>query len=818
LEHADFCRKLFDLDFTNIKLQCYHCGEDCREETLKFDDKSFCCQGCKTVYQIINKNDLCEYYELSERPGINQKEIARKDLFAFLEDEQVADKLIHFKNKKETHVTFYLPQMHCSSCIWLLENLNRVDPGFIHSKVDFPKKQIELVFSNDLLTLRKAAEWLAAIGYKPHISLNDIDGEVKKPVNRSRILKLGIAGFCFGNIMMLSFPEYFSIAEASELPQLKQVFAYLNLALALPVFFYSSTEFFSSAWHGIKQRFLNIDAPVVLAIVITFARSVYEILTQTGAGYLDSMSGIVFFMLIGRVFQDKTYQTISFERDYKSYFPVSVTVKTEEGEKETPIYKLRVGDRIIIRNGELVPADAILFYGKARIDYSFVTGESAPVSTTIGEIIYAGGKQTGEIIELEIIKDVSQGYLTGLWNKDTFKNKTEEKHVSFVHALARNFTYILLLLAAATSVYWWFNDPSVILNAVSAMLIIACPCALLLSATFTNGNMLLRTGRAGFYLRNASVFESISKVNHIVFDKTGTITSPGDVNLVWAGKELGQRELSVLHSITRISSHPLSRAIAEQTKGNEVLKIQEFSELPSKGIEATVNNQVWRIGSWQFVNRENTTERYDEIQSTKVYVAHNGSLLGVYLFRNKYREGLSDIIHQLKKEGYAISLISGDNNSEEKTLRNILGEDADLLFNQSPEDKLNYIKQLQESGKKVMMIGDGLNDAGALKQSDAGIAISEHINTFSPACDVIVEGSKFRSLPEFFRYSRSGKKIILASFGVSVIYNIIGLWFAMQGLLSPVVAAIIMPLMSVSIVLLTTGASTLLSGKLRRKD
>jgi len=393
---------------------CYHCGEACDKQTIRIDKKIFCCQGCKTVYEILNKVELCDYYSLNANPGSAQKVPIRPEKFAFLDDKNLQEKLIHFKDDNQSHVTFYLPQMHCSSCIWLLENLNKLDNKIIRSQVNFLKKEVSVVFEHKLTSLRKVVELITSIGYEPHFSLNSISDKKTNTYDKSRIYKIGITGFCFVNIMMLSFPDYFSLGNIEE-KGLKQLFSYLCLGLSLPVFFYSASEFFISAWKSIKQTFLNIDAPIALAVLITFLRSVYEIISGTGAGYLDSMSGIVFFMLIGRFFQNKTYNTLAFNRDYTSYFPLGVTVIDENrSEQQIPLSELKVGQRIKIYSEEIIPADCILFYGKAKIDYSFVSGEAVPVEKGIGEIIYAGGKQVGGSLELEVVKEVSQSYLTQL--------------------------------------------------------------------------------------------------------------------------------------------------------------------------------------------------------------------------------------------------------------------------------------------------------------------------------------------------------------------------------------------------------------------
>lgn len=790
---------------------CYHCGEDVLEEGIQQDGKSFCCTGCKTVYGILNQNGLCEYYDLEGQPGINQKEQVYAGKFGFLDDAQVKSKLLHFRQDAQCHVIFYLPQMHCSSCIWLLEQLNKVNAGVLKSEVDFLKKEVRIVFDETKTSLRKVAETLTLIGYEPHISLQDVDGRKVKKQDKSRIIKIGLTGFCFGNIMMLSFPEYFSLNSEHD-PGLKLWFNALNVLLALPVFFYGAFEFFQSAWAGLRQRFLNIDAPIALAILITFGRSLYEIFSGTGAGYLDSMSGIVFFMLVGRFFQDRTYQHLSFERDYKSYFPLGVTRLEDDGtERQIPVSELKPGMRIKIHHGEIIPADAILFLGKAQVDYSFVSGESLPVERSIGEIIYAGGKQCAAAIELEVVKEVSQSYLAKLWNNDSFKEEKYKAEKSFIHYLSRYFTYILFTIAAIASLYWSIADPSRTWQVLTAVLIVACPCALLLSATFTNGSMLQVLGSMGIYVKNAAVLETMSGINTIVFDKTGTITEQNGSEMKYRGRELSEEEAQLLRTLAGQSNHPLSKSIYERLPASPKLRIQDFREIKGKGLSARVNGKTLRMGSAEWLGYGSSGLM---AKRSSVYVEIEGEVPGYFEVIHRYRKGLEEVVQELG-EGFELAVVSGDNAAEESRLRKVFGSHSTLRFEQQPQEKLDYIKSLQQEGRQVMMVGDGLNDAGALRQSNIGVAISDNTNTFSPACDVIFSGPAFSLFNHFVSYCRKQKQVIYASFILSILYNLVGLGFAVSGQLEPVVAAILMPISSISIVLFTSGASILLSRRMK---
>jgi Cu+-exporting ATPase len=783
-------------------LHCYHCGDECKSKSIQIEEKVFCCEGCKMVYQILNQNDLCEYYKLNENPGISQRIEVRENKFSFLDEEKVKARLISFCDNKQTHVTFYLPQMHCSSCLYLLENLHRLDKGIISGRVNFTRKEVDIVFLNAETSLKKVAELLARIGYEPYISLNDLN-ESRPGISKSMVYQLGIAGFCFGNIMLMSFPEYLGI-NAGE-AGLRNMFRWFNFFLALPVLLYSALPFYESSWKSLKHKFLNIDAPIALAIIITFIRSAYEVISGTGGGYFDSMTGIVFFMLAGRILQDKTYRQLSFERDYTSYFPVAVSVLKDNNEVPVTLPEIKPGDTMLIHHEELIPADGILTKGKAFIDYSFVTGESLPILKEVGEIVYAGGKQTAGNIEILVVKEVAQSYLTKLWSNDEFKKEKQDKSRSFVHLLSRYFTYIVFTIAIATAVYWSIHDASRVWPAVTAIFIIACPCALLLSNTFTNGNVLRILSRNHFYLRNAQTIEEIAAVDHIVFDKTGTLTSARELEISYNGKPLTRKHQQRLAALASNSNHPLSKTIATYLGPAGNMRVQGFKETTGEGIEGFVDDEWIKMGSASFVLGKHNAD-----EQTTVYISFENKYHGAFHFSNQYRQHVSNLIRKLQND-FRLSVLSGDNDSEKNNLLKLMGDKSILLFHQKPEDKLQYIRQLQGKGQKVMMIGDGLNDAGALKQSNIGIAVAEQTNNFTPASDAIIEAKQLSKLAKFIRLCRANKNIVMASFVLSIVYNIIGLFFAVQGNLSPLIAAILMPSSSVSILLLTFGSSSLMA-------
>lgn len=777
-----------------LNTTCYHCGDPVEDAAYILEDHRFCCLGCQTVYQILNDNNMASYYKYNSHPGKSQK--AQKEDLSYLDEPNIIAKLVDYQDDELAIITFYVPAIHCSSCIWLLEHLYKLNPGVKTSQVDFMKKQASITFRKNEISLRELVDLLHKIGYDPKITLQDVVKEGKKINQNGLIAKLTVAGFCFGNSMMISFPEYFGMADFER--QYSNFFGYMNLAFGLPVLLYSASDYFKSAWISLKQKRLNLDVPLALGIFVLFFRSAIEIITQTGAGFMDTLCSLVFFILIGKYVQQRTYYHISFERDYRSYFPVAVTVLQEGVSKPTQIADLKVGDRILVRNNEIIPADAILLNGNASVDFSFVTGESKPVEKVLGEVVYAGGRQMGEAIELEVVKAVSQSYLTKLWNNDSFK-QYEKKFDTFVGFISKYFTIGLLLIAFTACVFWLLSGSAdKAWAAFTAVLIIACPCALALSSPFTLSAALSIFDKNKLYIKNTAAIEQMASIDTIVFDKTGTISSPNASSMYFEGK-LNSFEKDLLASLCRNSNHPLSREIIKWLGDVQMVNIENYEELVGRGQSGKFQDYSIKIGSASYVN----TAKVD-LEGSVVYVMINDVLKGYFTLEQSWRNGLSEVINELKGESYNLHLISGDNERRADALRMIFPSNAKLLFNQTPAAKLDKITAWQEEKQKVCMLGDGLNDAGALRKADLGIAVSDDINNFSPGCDAILDGESFHLLPRFFQFSKDAVKVIKMSFVISILYNLIGLSFAVQGTMSPLFAAILMPISTVTIISFTS--------------
>ena len=792
---------------------CFHCGEPCPDDRFALDGRSFCCFGCQTVFSLLQESGLEQFYQLNTAPGTRIRAASVAAKWVFLDDPAVAEKLSDYADKTRVKVTLHLPAIHCVACVWLLENLFKLHPGIGHSQVNFSRREAAITFAPDKIKFSQLAALLASIGYEPELTFGEPETTHPSPVRKKAWLQIGLAAFGFGNIMLLSLPFYFGL-DFFDGPWFKVLAGGIGLALALPVVTFSAADFWRAAWSNLRQRTLTLEVPIVLGLVAIYAASVFEVIAQRGPGYCDSLCGLIFFLLCGRLFQKKTYDRLTFDRDYKGFFPLSVVRKNSAGEASVAISQLQTGDRLILRNGELLPADAKLLSGEACFDYSFVTGESEPVACAAGSHLFAGGRQVGGAIEVETVKPVAQSYLATLWNNEAFRKNRDNDLDSLTNRYSKRFTKLVIGIALAAAIFWIFKDAGKALKAFTSVLIVACPCALALAAPLTHGTAQRILARLKIFLKNALVIERMAAVDTIVLDKTGTLTCADACGVQFsAAQTLSASEAEWIGSLARHSTHPSSVRITKSLP-SATLPIAGFKETLGGGIEGVVAGKTILLGSRAWLEQcgVRISEKSGRVMS--VAVAIDGDFRGAFAFENSLRPEVAQLIAQLGGQ-FNLVLLSGDNEREASRFQKIFGERATLKFNQNPADKLNFVRELQQRGRKVMMVGDGLNDAGALKQAEVGVAVVEQIGIFSPASDVILDAAELPRLARVLDFSRSAARVVRAGFVISALYNLVGVSIAATGLLSPIVCAILMPLSSATVVAFACLTTTWMGRKLR---
>jgi Cu+-exporting ATPase len=795
-------------------VSCFHCGLKCPDRSFMTGEKVFCCQGCQVVHDLLAENGLDQFYDLSRHPGVRVAQASKREQYAYLDTPALQQRLLDFTDGVQSRVTFHVPAIHCVACVWLLENLFRLHPGVGESRVNFSRREVSVTFVTGRITLSELVVLLASIGYEPKLTLGELERAPVDPTRKRRWLQVGVAGFAFGNIMLFSLPTYLGLDSFSG-PLFKTVFGYLSMLIAAPVVVFSASDYWRSAFLSVRQRVLTLDVPIALGLAALYGWSSYEVFSGRGEGYFDSMSGLVFFLLCGRFFQQMTQDRIAFDRDYKCFFPLAVMRKREGKEESVAISELAVGDYLMLRNGELVPADARLMSGPACIDYSFVTGESEPVDKVAGDYLYAGGQQIGGTIEVETVKPVSQSYLTSLWNHEAFRKERDDLLNTLTNQYSRRFTRVVVAVAVGTALFWVLRgDAGRGVKAFASVLIVACPCALALAAPFALGTAQRLLAKAQVFLRNTLVVERMAQVETIVFDKTGTLTAARAESVAFvAGEgELGAEEQAWVRRLAQCSTHPNAARIAEalglrsdKSDLSDRSDVSECEEIAGGGVMGRVAGHWVRLGSRSWLEGQGVAVPNQELPPGNVsWLAFDGRCRGVFVLANTLRPEADRLLEKLGRH-YEIALLSGDNERERQRFQSLFGPNARLHFNQSPLDKLGFIQSLQKSGAKVMMVGDGLNDAGALRQSDVGVAVVEKVGAFSPASDIILAASRVPQLFEILLLARKAARVVRWSFGVSAFYNVVGISIAAAGLMSPVICAITMPLSSVTVVLFACG-------------
>jgi Cu+-exporting ATPase len=678
---------------------CFHCGAPVSGAEWASQNNTFCCQGCLTVFELLTENGLTDFYRFAETAGVRIKAPAELEEFNYLNDASVRRRLVDFENERTTRVTFVVPSVHCIACVWLLENLFRIKPGIGYSRVNFPRKEVVVSFENSKVKLGEVVALLNSLGYGPELFLSDLKDRPRKPAARRLWAQLGVAGFAFGNIMLLSISSYLGLDSFSG-PALKKLFGIISLALALPALVYSGADYWRSAWVALHRRILTLDVPIALGLLALASWSTREAVLGRGPGYFDSLTGLLFFLLCGKLFQQKTYDRLAFDRDYTSFFPLSILRRRGEHEERISLSQLQLGDHLVIRNGELIPSDSRLISDGAMIDYSFVTGESEAIEKGVGDYIYAGGRQIGAAIEIETVKEVSQGYLTSLWNQEAFSRKTESSLESLTNRYSRRFTKIVLCVAVGSAIFWAWRNPARSVTAFVSVLIVACPCALALAAPFTLGTAQRVLGRRNVFLKNPSVIEMLARVNSVVFDKTGTLTAPGAGTIVFRGEPLRDDDKCRIYSLAQHSTHPQAARIAESLEGLcHAQPVRSFSETTGCGIEGLVAGQELWMGSAAWIESHGVAvEMSKSTTSSVVHVVINGIYRGCYNLSHSLRPDAAELIRKLSAH-CNVALLSGDNESQREQFIRVFGDAGNLHFNQSPLHKLNFVSGIQTPEK-----------------------------------------------------------------------------------------------------------------------
>lgn len=771
-------------------LICTHCGEITNNQSFSIKAHIFCCNGCKVVYQFLSDNGLNNYYELQKTPGTvitNKQE--NKD-FSYLDDLDLLESIHEFYSEKVAKITLLIPSIHCSSCVWLLEKLPSILNGVQSSRCNLFQSKLTINYCPKIVDLSQIISQIYQLGYETELNFDNkkTNSSQTTDENLETLIRLGVAAFCLINTMTLALPEYLSPGEVT--PTIKKAFDYISFILTLPVVFFSAKPYFNSASKSLKFGIVNWDVPIVLGILSLFFTSIYALFTNSGQLYFDSLCGFLFFLLLGEWVKKRSFKKLNFDRNFNSFLPLGITIEENENFKTIPLDKLVKGQKVLIRSKEIIPCDGTLLSNEAQINYSFITGEFPSVNLKKGEDIKAGGLVENSSIFIQSENSAKESYLMKLW-QELEDIKSSDKKEKFPFAFI--FSIIVILLAIITFFIWLPTSFDLAILHMTSILIVACPCALALSKPYTLSNAQRILSKHGLFLKKSETLEKFYDIEHIIFDKTGTLTQ---INLgIFQNSTLTNEHLSLIKSCAILSQHPICTKIVSELSKVSTLVHSDFLELEGLGITGIFNEKTIKIGKAKHC----FTSKQKNYCLSKTYITINDKIVHSFSYFDQPRQGVKKLIQNLQKS-FDISLLTGDQKKENHPIFDIFNDKSTLLFNLSPEDKLNYIKKTKQ---QCLMVGDGMNDAGALRASTLGFSICENLQGFYPSCDGIILASNITELSKYFRYAIICKRIVKLSLLLSICYNFFGLYFAMTGKLTPLISAVLMPLSSLSVMFFT---------------
>ncbi|MCO4783012.1 MAG: heavy metal translocating P-type ATPase metal-binding domain-containing protein [Candidatus Cloacimonetes bacterium] len=764
---------------------CVHCGEPASTSSYKLNDLIFCCNGCKVVYHFLADNGLENYYKLQDTPGSTIKDDRESQDFSYLDDPELLESIHEFYSDTLAKITLSIPSIHCSSCVWLLEKLSSILAGVKSSRCNLFKAQLVVIYNPEAVQLSRVISQLYLLGYETELKIDNFNSEREKPDNLDLMIRLGVAAFCLANTMTLALPEYVGPGEVS--PFLKKVFDFISFILSIPVVMFSAKPYFTSATKSLKHGYINWDVPITMGILSLFLTSIYALFMDTGQLYFDSLCGFLFFLLLGEWVKKRTFQKLNFDRSFNSFLPLGVTLKQEQNFTTIPLNQLKKGDQILIRSQDIIPCDGILLSEQASINYSFITGEFSSISIKKDDEIKAGGLVENSSVLIQSENSAKESYLIKLW-QDLDESKVDESPQFMPFPFY--FCIFVILLAITTFLIWLPTSFDKALLHMTSILIVACPCALALSKPYTHSNAQRILSNHGLYLKNTDSIEKFEEIQEIVFDKTGTLTQ---INLgIFQDKSIKKETLELIKSCAILSRHPICSRICQELSELSTVPHKQFQEVKGQGVHAKINEQLVRIGkkSFCFDNEEDDHLTYITIDSQQVQS---------FSYFDQPRAGSKELIDRLRQQ-FKVTLLTGDHKKPQHPIFSIFNHTDKLIFSMRPEDKLHYI---QNQNRNCLMVGDGMNDTGALKAAKLGLSVCEDLQGFHPACNGMLLAKNITKLSLYFRYTITCKRIVFYSFILSILYNCFGLYFAMNGTLTPLICAILMPLSSISIMLFT---------------
>jgi Cu2+-exporting ATPase len=821
-------------------VSCAHCGLVVPPGLVEVGaDRQFCCHGCRTVHALIGASGLGGYYRVRDATddGVSRPARSTGRDYAECDDPAYAAAFVRTLADGSMQTTFLVEGVHCAACVWLIERLGRTVPGVMESRLDFQRGTATVRWDPTQVRLSAVARGLDRLGYPAHPPRGQTRAALRRREDRRTLARVGVAGFLAGNVMLLAFALYGGLF--SEMDALfRQTFRWLSAALGLVSLAWPGRVFFASAWSSVRARSVNLDVPIALALALGGAAGLWNTVRGSGEIYFESLSMLVFLLLVGRWIQHgQQRRAASAVELLFTLTPTRARVVESDSHggrtsRTVPIEAIATGDLIEVLAGDSVPADGVVVDGRSSVDASLLTGESAPVGVGPGDSVSAGTVNVSAALVVRVEASGESARVARLMALVAEGASRRAPVVQLADRTASWFVVGVIALAAVTAAVWAFIDPSEALDHTTALLIVSCPCALALATPLVLTSSIGRLAKRGVLVKGGDALERLAHPGRLVLDKTGTVTEGGLRVLEYVG------DAAVLGRVLRLeatSGHPVARAIVRWGEQAGV----EISAAAPSGVEQTTGAGLtgWfgedsprvtlSIGTQRYVREaargehaggvltpelEAAVGRGAAASASPVFVACDGVVVGVFLIGDRVRNDAVASVGALREGGWRVSLASGDRSSVAVAVGSAVGV-GDVTGEMSPEDKLGMVRTLvaerdaRGTSESVVMVGDGVNDAAALAAADVGIAVHGGAEASLEAADVAIQRPGLAPVLDLMRESRRAMGRIRVCLGVSVAYNVAGVTLAVLGLVNPLLAAVLMPLSSLTVLTIATASA-----------
>ena len=769
---------------------CTHCGSaitDGDKAVFSNNGNAFCCWGCETVYKILKRGN----FSLINRPSTSLPEYDFLDTESFLKDYSVS-----IDNK--TGMRFFIEGIQCTACLWIIDQIPDWIPQVENAHLNMSQNTL-LVSLKEPGYFGKVASVLSALGYKAYpIKSLDEAKHFQKKENHQQLMRLGVAAACSGNIMLFSLSLYSGLKG-----QMAGLFGYLDLAFFLPILFYCAQPFYRNLWRSLRAGRPSIDLPIVAAVIIGFVLSLLNLIRGNADFYFDSLSILIFLLLASRYFLSRTQQTFVNSSYMQTFIDSQVCQRWNSGSNEydkIPARLLNVDDKVLIKDGERVPADGMVLNEWVNINPSILTGESLPQKLFKGSVIYAGTQVVAGYAKILVKHTAGNSRIGQILKKveEQIYNKTPL--ISLTDKAAQYFS-IFILVAGAVFFSFYINvDPTEAVKRTLALIILACPCALAFATPLTQSLSLRKASKKGYLIKNAESLEKLNYVKNVFFDKTGTLTQGQFEFLKWKAPNLeesgnfspAQETLNAIYSIEVYSQHPIARTLVKHLEGKCVKKlpVHSLTEIPGSGISGTIDNDYYRIVS--ALPDENDKDNSDVISSL-ISIYKNESLIAFACLGDRLHSDAKQTIAQLNSMGIKTHILSGDKSMTVSSVAKKLHiANEQFSSNLTPEEKNEIIKNFPDS----LMVGDGANDSLAMSSDTVSIAVQGSVESCLIAADIYVTRKGVSPVKDLILLSKNTFGVIKRNLVFSFVYNFAGGLAALLGYISPLTAAILMPVSS----------------------